>query len=90
MRLFGKDSPDYFVFQIEGSEETYKIPLAGSMTNKELFAFEETEGDYRRQVAWLRNYIGDAVDDMTPSQTRDILLAWGKETQKQGADPGES
>ena len=90
MRLFGKDAPDFFVFQIEGSDETYKIPLAGSMTNKELTEFEATEGDYRRQVAWLRNYLGDAIDDLTPALTREILLAWSQETQKQGAAPGES
>lgn len=90
MRLFGKDAPDFFVFQIEGSDETYKIPLAGSMTNRELLAFEATEGDFRKQVEWLRTYLGDAIDDLTPGQTSEILRAWSRETQSQGAEPGES
>lgn len=90
MRLFGKDAPDFFVFQLEGSEDIYKIPLAGSMTNRELMAFQDTEGNYPKQVEWLRGFIGDAVDDMTPVQTGDILRAWSKETRTQGADPGES
>ena len=90
MRLFGKDAPDFFVFQIEGSDETYKIPLAASMTNRELMAFNATGDDYREQVAWLRGYMGDAIDDLTPGQTSEIMLAWIAESKGQGADPGES
>lgn len=90
MRLFGKDLPDFFAFQIEGSDVVYKIPLAGSLTNREILAFEATGGDYRKQVEWLRAYLGDAIDDMTPSQTGEILRAWAAATEDQGATPGES
>lgn len=90
MRQFGKDLPDFFVFQLEGSEETYKIPLAGSLTNREVIAFEETEGNYRKQVEWLRGFIGDVIDDLTPSQTGEILRAWAAATEDQGTTPGES
>ena len=90
MRLFGSDAPDFFVFQIEGSEETYKIPLAGSMTNRQILEFEATQGDYRKQLDWLRGYVGDIVDDLTVSQTSDIIRAWSHATKEQGAEPGES
>lgn len=90
MRLFGSDAPDFFVFQIEGSEETYKIPLAGSMTNRQILEFEATAGDYRKQLDWLKGYIGEVVDDLTVSQTSDIIRAWSHATKEQGAEPGES
>lgn len=91
MRQFGKDAPEFFSFQIEGSDEVYKIPLAGSMTNREIMAFEDTDGDYRKQVEWLKTFLGDMVDDMTPAQTGDILRVWSQASrEEQGATPGES
>ena len=50
MRKFGKDSPEFFVFQIEGSKKTYKIPLAASLTIKQIKAFEKTEGGLYEQI----------------------------------------
>lgn len=89
MRQFGKDLPEFFMFQIEGSDETYKIPLAASLTNKQVMAFEATEGDYSKQVEWLRGFIGDVIDDMTPRQTGEILRAWSAAARDQGTEPGE-
>lgn len=90
MRTFGVSKIEYFEFQIEGDEKIYRIPLAGSMANRELIAFKKTSGDYESQVEWLRGYIGDAVDNLTPAQTGEILRVWSEETSEQGATVGES
>ena len=90
MRTFGKELIEYFEFQLEDDEKIYRIPLAGSMSNRELIAFKNTNGDYEAQVEWLRAFMGDAVDDLTPAQTGEILRAWSEDTGKQGASVGES
>ena len=90
MRTFGKDKPEFFCFQLEGSEEVYKIPLAASMTNEEALEFSEIGEDYRKQVEWLKRYMGDAVNGLTVGDTAATFTEWNKESQKQGATPGES
>ena len=40
MRQFAKDAPEFFVFQMEGSEKTYRIPLAASMPVKTLMKMQ--------------------------------------------------
>lgn len=90
MRTFGKELIEYFEFQLEDDEKIYRIPLAGSMSNRKLIAFKNTNGDYEAQVEWLRAFMGDAVDDLTPAQTGEILRAWSEDTGKQGASVGES
>ena len=90
MRKFGKELTKYFEFQLEDDETIYRIPLGGSLTNRELVAFESTNGEYRAQVDWLRNFLGDVVDDLTPAQTGEILRAWLEATREQGASVGES
>lgn len=90
MRTFSVGKTEYFEFQIEGNEKIYRIPLAGSLTNRELVAFESTNGEYRAQVGWLRDFLGDVVDDLTPAQTGEILRAWLEATREQGASVGES
>ena len=89
MRTFSTDAPEFFAFKIEGSEEIKKIPLAGSMNNRDLLAFEETGGDYRKQVEWLRRYIGEAIDELSPATTAAIMKAWMEESSKSGASVGE-
>lgn len=90
MRKFGKELTEYFEFQLEGDETIYRIPLGGSMTNRELITFKNTDGNYEAQLDWLRDYIGDVVDDLTPAQTGEILRAWSEATRGQGASVGES
>lgn len=90
MRKFSTDAPEFFAFQIEGSKKVYKIPLATSMTNEELFAFEDTNGEYRKQVEWLSKYMGDAVNHITAGETGNIIKAWAEESKDQGATTGES
>ena len=90
MRSFGNDAPAFFLFQLEGSEDVYKIPLAASLNNHELVMLQTAGEDYSRQVEWLRLFIGDKVDELTPKTTVDIITAWGKASEEQGASPGES
>ena len=89
MRTFSTDAPEFFAFKIEGSEEIRKIPLAGSMNNRELLSFEDTGGDYRKQVEWLRRFIGDVVYELDPATTAAVMKAWMKESAKPGASVGE-
>lgn len=90
MRTFTRTELEYFEFQLEGDETVYRIPLGGSMTNRELITFKNTDGNYEAQLDWLRDYIGDVVDDLTPAQTGEILRAWSEATKGQGASVGES
>ena len=90
MRTFKVDSPEYYLFRIEGDEKVYKIPLMASMNNREAKAFEDTDGDYMLQVEWLRTYIGDVIDEMTVDMTGDIIREWASASRDQGADLGES
>lgn len=89
MRKYGTDAPRFLCFQVEGSDEVYKIPLAASMTNREIVDFEKTGGRYRDQVEWLRGYVGDIVDDMTREDTINLLNEWLNATEEQGASVGE-
>ena len=90
MRTFSIDKPEFFTFKIEGLEEIMKIPLAGSMSNRDLLAFEETGGNYQKQIEWLRKYIGDVIDELNPATTVDILRAWKEKSENPGASVGES
>ena len=87
MRTFGNDKPEFFVFQIEGSEEVYKIPLAASMPSKILLGLR---GDFESQIEMLRKYMGDIVDDIPATTLSEILKAWSEESRGQGASVGES
>lgn len=90
MRKFGKDSPEFFAFQIEGSEKTYKIPLAASMTIKQIKAFQTAGDDFFEQIEWLKEFMGEVVEDLTASETSAILHAWAEASKEQGATAGES
>ena len=87
MRTFGTDKPEFFIFQIEGSEEVYKIPLAASMPSKILL---DLRGDFESQIEMLRKYMGDIVDDIPATTLSEILKAWSEESRGQGASVGES
>ena len=90
MRTFSNDAPEFFVFQIEGTDETFKIPTAASMTNDQLDEFKATGEDYDKQKAWLRGYIGDVVGQLTPKTCAGIITAWAQDSKERGASPGES
>lgn len=90
MKKFVQDATEFFCFELEGSDEIHKIPLAGSMQNRDIKAFEATNGNYSAQVEWLRGIIGDVVDDLTIKTTKDIILSWMECSQDQGATVGES
>lgn len=92
MRKFGQNNVNYFEFQIEGSDEVYKIPLAANMPFSILNNMNNAseEDRFTMQVEMLRKYMGDAVDDLTAGTLSDILEAWGEESMKAGASLGES
>ena len=90
MRRFGTDSPEFFVFQIGDSDEVYKIPLVASLTNKQIVALDEVKEDYRKQIDWLRDFIGDVVDELTATDTAAIMKAWRAASDGEGVTVGES
>lgn len=90
MRRFGTDSPEFFLFQIGDSEEVHKIPLVASLTNRQIVALEDVRGDYKKQVEWLRDFIGDVVDDLTATDTAAIMRAWRAASDGTGVTVGES
>ena len=87
MRVFTNDSPEFFCFQLEGSDTVYKIPLAASMPFPNVLLVKEgVEGYYKM----LKIYIGDDADKLTTGQISEITRAWSDASHRSGAKPGES
>lgn len=87
MREFSKDAPEFFIFRMEDSEKTYKIPLAASMPVKILMKMKE---GFEGQLEILEKYMGSDVDDLTATEASEILKAWSEASKEQGASVGES
>lgn len=90
MRRFGTDAPEFFCFQIGSSDDVYKIPLSASMCSKDVVAFNDIDGNFYRQMEWLRRFIGDVVDELTAADANAIVTEWLKASSDQGATAGES
>ena len=94
MRTFSNDAPEFMAFRLEDGGEVYELPLAASLPMTVLVEMGEAaaNGDaaaLKCQLGLLRRYMGDAVDEVTAGQVRDIFAAWNEESSKQGATPGE-
>ena len=87
MRVFGNDAPQFFSFQLEGSETVYNIPLAASMPTKTI---KLIDNGFSSQVEMLRVYLGDMVDELTAGTVKDIVTAWMEASKDVGASVGES
>lgn len=90
MRTIDREIKGFFQFQIEGSDEVYKIPLPLCMTNKQMVELTNAGSDYDKQVEWLRGMIGDVVDDLTVSETSAIMQGWLEASEESEVTPGES
>lgn len=93
MRTFGKELTEFFEFQLEGDDKTYRIPLAAAMPygvlNK-ISKASKSEDSLSVQVEMLRKYMGDVVDELPVGVISGILQAWVEESAKAGASVGES
>ena len=93
MRTFGRELTEFFEFQLEGDDKTYRIPLAAAMPfgvlNK-ISKASKTEDSLSIQVEMLRKYIGDVVDELPVGVISGILQAWVEESARAGASVGES
>jgi hypothetical protein len=94
MRKFGTDSPELMRFQLGDSDKVYTMPLAASLPSKFLVEMEEIEDNnveaFKFQLKVLKTYIGDVADELTAKDIGEIFTAWYEESEKQGADVGES
>lgn len=100
MRTFGKDSPRFMEFKMEGGDEVYRLPLAASMKpayNLRLFEAGRAEGEGEREymaqrlmVDMFTDYLGsEFVESVTASQMLEIWLAWMEESRKANQEPGK-
>ncbi len=93
MRTFGRELTEFFEFQLEGDDKTYRIPLAAAMPfgvlNK-ISKASKTEDSLSIQVEMLRKYMGDVVDELPVGVISGILQAWVEESARAGASVGES
>lgn len=94
MRKFGKDKPELMSFNLGNSKKVYNIPLAASMPATLILKMQEAykEGEaaaFAFQLDLLKKYIGDAADNLTAGDVRDIFNAWAADSAEQGAEPGE-
>lgn len=93
MRTFGRELTEFFEFQLEGDDKTYRIPLAASMPFGVLNKIQKaskSEDSLAIQVDMLRKYMGDIVDELPVGVISGILQAWVEESAKAGASVGES
>ena len=91
MREYSTDSPDFFVFKVDG--KTYKIPTLASMPVEMLREMNDADKrgeSFEWQLGMLKKYMGDVVEQLPGGVVRDILHDWSLETKKSGADAGES
>lgn len=93
MRTFGRELTEFFEFQLEGDDKTYRIPLAAAMPfgvlNK-ISKASKSEDSLSIQVEMLRKYMGDVVDELPVGVISGILQAWVEESARAGASVGES
>lgn len=92
MRKFG-EAAEYFEFQLEGTDEIYKIPTAASMPVKKLLEMQKAQnnGDlFEYQLEMLAEYMGDVVYSLSAGTIGSILRAWAASTNEAGASLGES
>ena len=93
MRTFGRELTEFFEFQFEGDDKTYRIPLAAAMPFGVLNRIQKaskSEDSLSVQVDMLRKYMGDVVDELPVGVISGILQAWVEESAKAGASVGES
>ena len=93
MRTFGRELTEYFEFQLEGDDKTYRIPLAAAMPFGVLNRIQKaskSEDSLAIQVDMLRKYMGAVVDELPVGVISGILQAWVEESAKAGASVGES
>ncbi len=93
MRTFGRELTEYFEFQLEGDDKTYRIPLAAAMpfgVLNRISKASKSEESLAIQVDMLRKYMGDIVDELPVGVISGILQAWVEESAKAGASVGES
>lgn len=87
MRQFAKDAPEFFCFQLEGSDTVHKIPLAASMPVPLLRKMDEGP---LGQFDILAAYMGAESDGLDFKQVGEIIKAWLEASKEQGATVGES
>ena len=79
MRTFGRELTEFFEFQLEGDDKTYRIPLAAAMPFGVLNRIQKaskSEDSLAIQVDMLRKYMGDVVDELPVGVISGILQAW--------------
>ena len=99
MRTFGKDTPEFFVFQIEGDGTTYKLPLISSLPFEKALEFaeiatiqDEAVSNFeamKLQHRLVREYMGEAADSLSTAKLVEIFEAWMAATADTGATAGE-
>lgn len=87
MRKFGTDAPEFFCFQMEGSDAVYKIPLATSMP---VGIIKHLKEGFDGQLFILTQYMGEDAEKITAGEMADIFRAWNDAGKEQGASAGES
>ena len=75
------------VLKINIGEESYSLPLLGSLTMKEAKRLDTEEGT----VAFVNDYIpGDVLETLTVDDVNAIIKAWKSASDLEGISLGES
>jgi len=81
------NSKERKVLKINIGEESYSLPLLGSLTMKEAKRLDTEEGT----VAFVNDYIpGDVLETLTVDDVNAIIKAWKSASDLEGISLGES
>ena len=75
------------VLKVKIGDETFSIPLAGSITPQEAAPLDTQAGT----IAFLQKYLSDEVKEiLVIDDYNEITKAWVKASREAGGSPGES
>lgn len=76
------------VLKVNIGDKSYAVPLAGSMTPKQIMALN-TEA---KTINWFRKFIPtDVAEALTVNDWNELIVAWGDASREDsGMTPGES
>ena len=73
--------------KIHIDDQTYEIPLSGSLRPKEVAKLDTVDAT----MEFMKHYIpAEVIDDLTQDEYNDIVKAWGEASKEaSGLKPGE-
>ena len=82
-------------FTLNGGDTVYSLPLSSSLPMAKVLEMAEVTAradeieTVNYYMDFLREYMGEVVDELTPADVNAVIEAWNVESGNVGADAGE-